>query len=333
MADDAHYYGVAKLSNVTLQGGYATWSNPNPIYTTTDVQPDGFTLTAIWVITGTNTWVEVGYTQGFEGFNNTLLYYAESLPIGAYYETAIRFAGTPGQNHTYQIEWDPYAGYWTVLVDGQNVGYSLQHNANSYEMHVGGEMTSPNNVLTNTFPDSLRYRNNGVWQYWDTGGGTILSYDIPPLSFDWVNPHRKGVVYTANFIDSPESDISSLGPVALQEATMPENPRSGAEGPLLSEERLSEIIRQVARSHGAENAQEESRELTTHGEARARREAGHSHTVADDRQVFRVVLHGHFTFRRRPAGGTPIFSDTLEIEIDAFNGDILVAGTPEKRML
>lgn len=323
------YHGVGILQGGPYTGGYATWTNP-PTYTTLDWADQGFTLTALWVITGANSWVEVGYTQGYEGYNNTLLYYAERFPGGQYYDYALNIdVGAVGAWHDYWLTFNSAQGYWEVRIDNQIMGQSHQGVA-SIGMNVGGEMTDANNILTPTYPIGLSAIYNNAWGYWSAVPGTIDSAQCPELYFAWIDEGYEGVDYTpgGGLRTGGQLGVPDLQAIRTSGAQVPSNLRARSGGPYIPDTQLQAIIERVSRSHAEDNPRVADSRVVTHAEVQAARATGVCHSVGGDREVYEIRLNGKFIFNKVPAKVSPFESDTLEIELDATSGDILTVGTP-----
>ncbi|MHB1421298.1 MAG: hypothetical protein ACYCX4_17250 [Bacillota bacterium] len=131
----------------------------------------------------------------------------------------------------------------------------------------------------------------------------------------------------------------SYGLLAANSPSLPQNSPAGAEykmpsnlptaskGPYLAEPKSNEILLQVSKAHGETNPVTVGKVLTSHGQIRALTLWGESYNVADDREVYLVLMNGKFTFNRRAPGADPLIVNHIEMEIDATTGDVLTVTT------
>ncbi|MHB1421297.1 MAG: hypothetical protein ACYCX4_17245 [Bacillota bacterium] len=184
----ANYYAMGRIVNGSYLGGYSQWVNPS-LYTTYDYASGGFTGQVLWVSTQDNdpgyTWVEVGYTQGWQGQNITTLYWAEATPSYAEHKITSISVGSVGALHRYQIQYTSY-NTWTAYVDYTSVGTSSQA-PGSTTVDTGGEITNSYNNLTTTYPEYMQYLDSGTstWNYWNGGNGTVTSSQNSPFIWTW----------------------------------------------------------------------------------------------------------------------------------------------------
>jgi len=304
--------------------------NPAP-YTTLNYANYGFTLCGLWVETDSQpppnrAWVETGYTQGFGGLNVTLLYWAEMLPGGAYYEYAVMQPGAQGVQHIYMIFYDDDDDQWVVLIDGQAVGESpLQPNPFANQINAGGEMNDAGNTLTRTNPFNLTYQDATGWSLWGGPNGVVGTAVDPPLNFQWLNAPTSGAVFTNGQLGEERPSA----PAALRppDKVVPRQVLAAVAGAQLDSARLDAIAARVATARGDAQAKIVHSEWTTHGAAQKARGGSRTASVADDRQVHVVRLNGRFESRLAPGEREARYAARLELEIDAATGDVLCIGT------
>jgi hypothetical protein len=151
----------------------------------TDYASGGFTAQVLWQGTnndgGLNTWIEEGYTYGWDKHNILTWYWAQNRPNGGGYSETQITDQTPhvGQNNDVEIVWA--LPNWDIDLNGV-FEYSVQGMVNpccGKAMETGAELTSTSSQLSDAHSYGLAYHDPVIgwvaeWtgaNNWVTGGG------------------------------------------------------------------------------------------------------------------------------------------------------------------
>lgn len=183
--NDPRWYGIIECGNYQgLAAAKVSQLVVNTLIDPADVLVGGFVAHPLWLGTGTDAWVEVGYDKEPARSEDTVYYWASYTPTSATY--SVEGYATIGNYKELKIVWNSSTKYWNFYFGGVKIGQAANIGGPSYNgTEAGLESTSDRNYSPKAPVYGLQYAtlSNFTWQ--DCSNPSL--YNNLPASIYWVN--------------------------------------------------------------------------------------------------------------------------------------------------
>ncbi len=200
-------HGVGRTTpGGTWYGGRAYF--PEKQHYADDWSNGRFALTALWNQFPDNSWVELGWTHGFQGQDIFAFYFAYQNPSGYYFES--KFSKSPsgfGTLHKYYIYRNTsQTKRWYLNVDDTNTLILDWEKAYSSSwLQTGGEFNDGHSyyssIASTNFTSLMYYKNpnRGLATSWPNNETKTICFEdltLDDLYWDWISYPTSGKAYT-----------------------------------------------------------------------------------------------------------------------------------------
>lgn len=183
--NDPRWYGIILCGNYQgLAAAKVSQLVVNTLIDPADALVGGFVAHPLWLGTGTDAWVEVGYDKEPARSEDTVYYWASYTPTSDTY--SVEGHATIGNYKELKIMWNSSTKYWNFYFGGVKIGQAANIGGPSYNgTEAGLESTSDRNYSPKAPVYGLQYAtlSNFTWQ--DCSNPSL--YNNPPASIYWVN--------------------------------------------------------------------------------------------------------------------------------------------------
>ena len=186
---DPRWNGIIRDTSISgVAAAKAVQLVVNTLVDPIDITTGGFVAHALWVGTGSDSWVEVGYDREPDKDPDHNYYYWASGTPSSYTHVHKGYA-IAGNYSEQQIIWDNNTKFWKFYFEGQFIGQAANVGGPSSQgvgVDAGLETTSDRNVSPPAPLYGMKYAtlSNWIWQDWPNPN----RIEDPPARVYWVNP-------------------------------------------------------------------------------------------------------------------------------------------------